>query len=317
MQLLLPVTGHRSKLLNRIKSVYNRDFQPLVNENDQCSLGLIGSLGMLLLLGRFFCRRDSLVPNSHEFGYYGLRDYGLRDYGLRDAPALLCSACIILGTSGGLSSLVALLISAKIRSYNRICVYIAFLAFFSIVLAVERLGVRLLKVRSGRPLYVLVILALLTAGIWDQTNNRFIPPYAEIKQEFRHDEGFIRTIEAHLPEGAWVFQLPYACFPEQGPIQQMIDYDHLRGYLHSQKLCWSYGCMKGRAGDTWSKEVSMKPAEELVPILARAGFRGIYINRAGFADGAFELEKRLAAILKVNPLVSCDKTLAFFAIAGE
>jgi phosphoglycerol transferase len=300
VQLLLPVTGHRCKCLNRIKAIYNRDFQPLVNENDQCSLGLIGSVGLLLLLGRFLSPRRGLVQP-----------------GLGDALALMCSACLILGTCGGLSSLVALLVSAKIRSYNRICVYIAFFAFFAVVWAVERLGVRLRNVRGGRSLYGLIVLALLTAGIWDQTNNRFIPPYAEIKQEFHHDEVFIRTIETQLPEGAWVFQLPYACFPESGPIAHMIDYDHLRGYLHSQKLCWSYGCMKGRAGDAWCKEVASKPAEELLPVLARAGFRGIYINRVGFADGAFDLEKRVTGILKVHPVVSGDQTLAFFAIPGS
>jgi phosphoglycerol transferase len=295
VQLLLPVTGHRLHLFNKVKSIYNRDFQPLVNENDQSSLGMIGSLGLILMLGRALYRRDYRTQPE-----------------IRDALALLALACIVLGTMGGLSSLFALLISPKIRSYNRICVYIAFFAFFTIVLAVEGLATRFFMVRRGRLLYGLFLLALLTVGIWDQTIDRFTPAYAWIKEEFRQDEAFIREIEARLPEGAWVFQLPYAGFPEQGSIHQMIDYDHLRGYLHSKKLCWSYGCIKGRAGDAWSKEVSSKLAEELVRTIAQAGFRGIYINRMGFADGGVALESQLTSILKVRPLVSGDNALAFF-----
>ena len=55
-----------------------------------------------------------------------------------------------------------------------------------------------------------------------------------------------------------VFQLPYVPFPENPPVQQMSDYDHLRGALHSRTLKWSYPTMRGRWGDTWQRAIAQK-----------------------------------------------------------
>ena len=48
-QLLLPLSGHRLKMFAEIKNRYNQ--APLVNENDTATLGAIGGVGFLFLLG--------------------------------------------------------------------------------------------------------------------------------------------------------------------------------------------------------------------------------------------------------------------------
>ena len=50
-QLLLPISGHRVPILREWKEAYNEN-SPLVNENDASSLGIIGSAGFLILIGR-------------------------------------------------------------------------------------------------------------------------------------------------------------------------------------------------------------------------------------------------------------------------
>jgi phosphoglycerol transferase len=297
VQLLLPVTDHRLALLRELKAEYNTAFQPLVNENDHSSLGMVGGLGFLLMLGRFSYRRSrTLEP------------------GLQDAFAILCLACLFLCTIGGLGSLFSLLVSPMIRGYNRISVYIAFFALFTVVLILDRISSGL-KASGARFVFGLLAFGLLVAGIWDQTTRKFVPHYAWVRNDFSSDEKFVRAVEARLPDNALVFQLPYASFPEQGPIHQMIDYDHLRGYLHSNKLRWSYGCMKGRVGDNWAKDISSKPIEEMVGSLVHAGFSGIYIDRAGFQDAGMKLESDLSAILHVQPLVSPNRILTFFNLS--
>src|SRR5262249_30669510 len=129
-----------------------------------------------------------------------------------------------------------------------------------------------------------------------------------------HDRAYIRAIEATLPEGAAVFQLPYMIFPESQPIVNMWDYEHLRGYLHSRHLRWSYPAMKGRPQVEWLQRVSVQPVPEMVRSLATAGFQGIYIDRAAYLDGAAALEAELRAVLKVQPLVSPDRRLCFFPL---
>lgn len=297
VQLLLPVTDHRLALLRNLKAKYNTAFQPLVNENDHASLGMVAGLGFLLMLGRFLYRRSR--PRQPV---------------LQDALAILCLACLFLCTIGGLGSLFSLLISPMIRGYNRISVYIAFLSLFTVVLILDRISLGL-RARGAHFVFSLLVSSLLVVGIWDQTTRHFIPHYAWVRNDFSSDEKFVRAVEGRLPDNALIFQLPYACFPEQGPIHQMIDYDHFRGYLHSNNLRWSYGCMKGRVGDDWAKEISSKPTEEMIGILVHAGFSGIYIDRAGFQDAGMKLESDLSAILHVQPLVSPNRILTFFDLS--
>jgi hypothetical protein len=85
-------------------------------------LGVIGSLGFLALLGCFLLgtpggtRRGESADVAHRVL-------------LRDVSILNLSA-VLLGTIGGFGSLVALVISSKIRAYNRISIYIAFFSLF-------------------------------------------------------------------------------------------------------------------------------------------------------------------------------------------
>jgi phosphoglycerol transferase len=109
-----------------------------------------------------------------------------------------------------------------------------------------------------------------------------------------------------------VFQLPYAPFPEPLLVGRMEPYELFRGYLHSRTLRWSYGTMKGRAGDLWQRSVCALPTPDLVRTVALAGFDGIYVNRKGYLDRGMQLEAELRSELGVSPLVSGDGSLSFF-----
>src|SRR5207245_2618246 len=82
---------------------------------------------------------------------------------------------------------------------------------------------------------------LLAAGLLDQTGKNYVAPCAAVKEEFRSDADFVAQIEGSVPEGTMIFQLPYIAFLSyKNACQQMVPYSHLRGYLHSHKLRWSY-----------------------------------------------------------------------------
>jgi phosphoglycerol transferase len=104
-------------------------------------------------------------------------------------------------------------------------------------------------------------------------------------------------------------------FPEHLPINDMSDYDHFRGYVHSRTLRWSYGAMRGRAGDLWQREAATQPPEQLVETLVCAGFAGIYLDRNGYADQGEAVEAELSRILGAAPLVSRNGRLAFFDLS--
>ena len=292
-QLLLPIGGHRNEKLAALKARYN--LGPLINENDTSSLGFIGSIGFLVLIGAIFSRRQ--LPELIEaLGRFNI-------------------AAVLLGTIGGFSALFALLVSPQIRAYTRISVFIAFFSFIAVAWLLDTLFIRL---PVPRVVYYLVLAVILAAGVWDQTGTSFffIPEYAKNKSEYSSDDEFVKRIEASLPRGAMVFQLPYMPFPESPPLYQMKPYDHYKAYLHSKNLRWSYGAPFGEQEDKWQQAVAALPTPEMVKSVREAGFAGIYLNLDGYADRA-KLQNELRAALGVEPIWNREGSILFFKFPDQ
>jgi phosphoglycerol transferase len=292
-QLLLPATGHRLSSLAAFKDVVN--VRLVTNESDDASLGLVVSLGFLALLACL------ALPATGA----------LRDLSLLNLSALL------LATMGGFGALVALTITSQIRAYTRISIFIAFFSVFALVLGLDALDRRCRRSRARRAAFVLGLAALVTLAVLDQTPARAVPRYEGIAAAYRSDAAFVRALEAVLPRDALVFQLPVVPFPEHPPVHRMHDYDHARAYLHGRQLRWSYGAMKGRADAVWQAWIAAKPVDELLDTLAAAGFSGLYLDRAGYADGGTRIEAEIARVLGRSPLASDDRRLRFFDLTAH
>lgn len=303
-QLVMPVRDHRVEYLRDLKTDFNKKIKDYVNENDYASLGLLGSLGLLFSLGWL------LYGKGRRAG----PDGGL--YNLLDGVSVLSIMAILLGTIGGISLLFSFFVSPQIRAYNRISIFIGFFSILAVLALLEILRQKMEK--SGRRLWIFygVLLVIVAGGLFDQTTMGMVPAYESLGQKFASDEAFIQRVEGELPKEALVFQLPYAPFPESPAINKMTGYDHLRGYLHSRTIHWSYGAMNGRQGDQWQKEVAAKPAGPMLKELAQAGFSGVYINRSGYADGAAKIERELRNELGAEPIVNEDNSLLFFKVTG-
>jgi phosphoglycerol transferase len=292
-QLLLPVTNHRIAPLARLKAYYNSANAFLVNANDFTSLGLVGSVGFFISLFSLALRRDN-TPSSRLLLCLGF----------------LSVAAVLLATIGGLGSIFSTFLSPWIRSYYRISVFIAFLSFFAMAVILER--VRQRSVQSRRPslIYTASLFLIACLGILDQTARTFALPW--VREVYADNQEYIRQIEVSLPEGSRVFQLPYLSFPESLGVHGVSDYEPIRGYLHSNKLRWSYGAMRGSEGDLWQARVAAMPPERLTETLAFAGFAGIYLDRRGYTDGAATLEAKIRPLLGTEPIVSKDARFAFY-----
>ncbi len=265
-QLLLPITGHRVGFLNSIKRLYNEN--TVVTENDAAALGLVGSLGFLALLARLFYRRRSEVAE----------ELVTERNSMLDDLSVLNIFAVLLATIGGFSSIFGLLVSAGIRSYNRISVFIAFFALLAVAVGWEWVYPRVVRSTPAAILFYVLAAVVLLAALLDQTSRDYVPQYAEIKAEYRSDEEFMRNIESSLPGHSMIYQLPYIPFPEHPRVNTMVDYDHLRGYLQAQNLRWSYGAMKKREGDLWQQQTAALPVEQMVEVL---GFSRVFRNLSG------------------------------------
>jgi hypothetical protein len=107
------------------------------------------------------------------------------------------------------------------------------------------------------------------------------------------DARFAHELEASLPAGGAVFQLPVAHFPESPSIESMHDYEQFRPYIWSNSLRFSYGTHKGREREDWQTFAANLSPAELLKYLGEHGFDAVLLNRRGFADRGVALEKAL------------------------
>lgn len=275
VQMVLPVEGHRLKPLAKLRERYTEHSGSQLQEGQSQALGVIATAG---LLGLLLAALMALGPGW-------TRRSGLA---LPLSGATLMS--LLLGTVGGGSALIAYLLTPQLRAWGRISVLIAFFGLLAVAMAVERLHAS----RRGRSGWAVLAL-LLVVGFLDQTNARSVPDYRGIAATYRTEAAFVDGIERALPPRSAVFQLPYEPFPEPQPAwvpQGMGPYDMARPYLHSRDLRWSYGLMKGRAGD-WQAALVQLPPELTARAVAAVGFRGLFVDRFGFADRGAHLLERL------------------------
>jgi phosphoglycerol transferase len=296
-QLLLPQPDHRLPKLMEAVQEYTVSF-PLNNENSLSALGLIGSIGLLVML-------SVLLFSPYQKGIDG-----------RIMKMTLFTAALFLfSTIGGFSSLFALFVSPMIRAWNRSSIFIAFMSVATIMVICQRVQEKFRGRKFFIPASLAIYFGLAVFGIWDQTPARRIDQ--SIKTEFQSDQKFVTAIEHTVPAGSGIYQLPYMPFPEVPPLNQLEDYGLFKGYLHSASLKWSYGGMKGRGGDLFFRALAKQPMARQLEIIRKLGFQGIYIDRRGYVDHGAAIEAEIGQMLGTAPLVSDNAQLTFFSVPGS
>jgi phosphoglycerol transferase len=210
----------------------------------------------------------------------------------------------------------------------------------ALLYAAQRLTAWQRKAAAGTPaeqLRIVVLTAAAVLGIlilWDQVpRGPSREQTATIARQVEADREFTGKMEAALPAGAMVFQMPVMEFPES-PLPGIPTYDHFRPYLYSKQLRFSYGSMKGRERETWQPAVQGKffegasldqkagvirvneaNAKIAVDELKRLGFSAIYVNRNGFPDRGKGLEEALLALgYEKPPIRNATGDLACFVL---
>lgn len=263
--LLFPPRGHRLDALAAFTASYNLTVPG--SENTSAALGLIGSIGFVIALVAFFSG-DS------------------RRYSALWAAGALCVAGVLYATIGGFGVIVAQWVP-EIRALNRISVYIGFFSIFAFLTAAKSL----VRVGRGPSISLATATIMIVVAYADQ-----IPIHGLGSREvgaFETKKAFFTRMEATLPRGTSVYELPYICFPEC--VNPTGSYALLEPYLFTDGLRWSFGEMHGRPGDQWNEEVSNLHGSDFAGALARAGFGAIYVDRLGYTDKAVIVEKELRA----------------------
>jgi phosphoglycerol transferase len=303
-QLVMPVPGHPIGPLDRLQATYQAETK---NGKEPTPLGLATVIGLVWLALVALAALVRPVRGPPE-----PRESALDDQRGRHL-SLVALITLAIATTGGVSSLIAWGVSPALRDWGRAAIIIALVAVAGLGLLLD-LGIRGLRRRRRLPpeivlvgLAVLVVLAMV-----DQTNSKALPPYAANRATWRADSAFVGQIERSLPNRAEVFQIPYMPFPEGNPVFGTHDSEPFAGYLHSDRLRWSYAAMRGRPAD-WQSTLADRPPAQMLPAIAAAGFQGLWVDRAGYADGGKQIDAQIQAIVGSGPAATrSDGRYAFW-----
>jgi hypothetical protein len=296
-QLVMPVRDHRLPPLRHLRERW-ASRTPV--DGEPTHLGLVAAVGFVWLVAL------ALAVCLGAAGKLA-RDPRQRQLAIASLAALL------VGTTGGVSTLIAYIVSPQLRAWTRLSIFIAFFALAAVGLLLDAgyAWARRRGVRVPPAAFAAVLVGICAIGVLDQTSPTLPPNYTVNAATYQDDAAFAGQIERNLGEGAMVFQLPYVAFPESPPVGGTGPYDQVRPYLHSSGLRWSFGAMKGRSAD-WQAELAAAPPPTLLPGVAAVGFDAVYVDRAGYADRARALEAALRGETGADPLTSQDGRFTLF-----
>ncbi len=218
--------------------------------------------------------------------------YQRRPKGFLPGAFLAVVWVLVYSAVGGLNGIVGALGFVWFRATNRYSIWILALVLLWAV-------VRLSRTPWTRHRGLSLLAAAMATGLILADQLPPPMPRGEIQRVHRalaSDETLVQSIEAVLPVGAMLFQLPVVEFPEGQPIRGSTGYEHVRPYLFSTRLRFSYGSDKGRPRDQWQARVEELPAEQMANALERFGFAGLLVIRKAYEDGGRDLRERLAAV---------------------
>ncbi len=296
IQLLLPVNGHGIRPLEKLIYAYN-EYVPCVNENWTAYIGIVGAVGFLFLLVWLFTRRKNESTLTKRLTVL--------------ADLNICG--ILLATMGGFGSIIFMMGIEIIRGYNRISVFIGFFAITAVCLLLNEWEGKIAKT-VWKCVYMGGVALVMLFAIWEQ-NPSVSFNFESNKEEWISDADFFARVDAVMDEDDSIFQLPYAEYPEGDIQNDMGHLSHYIGYLHSDKLKWSFGTTDGSDTDIWYEQTASLPVDKMIQEILSKGFDGLYINRDAYEEPEWTaLEKSVQEYTGVTPVVSNDERLVFYKL---
>ncbi len=257
VDLVIPPVSHRSDLFAAF-AFQHRVAAPLQDEGSY--LGILGILSFALLVfttvSAFLRKRFEAIP----------------------LETWQVSWIFAMFTTGGLNAIAG---AFGFTMFRTGCRYSIVILAIVLLFAARWMTERSLRSRLAAILAILAVAVIF----WDQVPRRpDVKETEKIAFQIESDREFVEKMESALPAGAMVFQIPIMEFPE-APAPGLSPYDHLRPYLFSKSLRFSFGSMKGREDTQWQNDLAKLSFEDALKKIRSLGFQALLINRKGFQDG--------------------------------
>jgi phosphoglycerol transferase len=264
-------------------------------EGADAYLGLVGVAGALA--ATFIVLAMPFAPRTGFAGEQAPR-----------AAAFLFFALAFFALTNGGGELFNIAISPVIRAQNRVSPMLAFYCIFiAMGLAEKWIATAGTAPRRAALAAVMPIAAL--AGILDQTAGLSYAQEQAGVRGFLRDRQFLEGLQARLPAGAPVFQLPVLSFPEDGSLLPALGpFDHMAGGLFARQLQWSFGLARDNNG---YQSVRDKDVSQILAIAAARGFQAVMVTKRGYPDEGRSIARQLGAALQEAPIAESPDYVVF------
>ena len=289
IQMLLPSWNSRIGHISNITMKYMQD-NPYINENICASLGIIASVGFIIAC-------IYLLMNAIRH----------KEDNIKDCLVMAVLILTLFCTVGGFGTIFNLLITPEIRCYNRGSIFIA-----CISLVVLALYLSAIKKKYKQ---IVLLLGIIVVAFFDQISIENSTKWDNAKQNAYICQIFYGEIEKSAPDNAMIYQIPFMSFPENGPINDMPDYEQLSAYVFTDTIRWSYGGVKGRNTRAQELYVDNGMSEAFLDGIKAEGFCGVCIDLKGFTPEQREMVLSFYSnAVNEQPIVSLDGNLYFYDI---
>ena len=292
IQLLLPVSYSRIKWMAELNTKYSTT-TPLVTENNMSSLGIVASVGFIVLCGWLLY---TYILNPKETKVGSRLKFG----------SLLVLVLILYCTIGGFGSIFSFFVTPQIRCVNRACIYISCLSLIAVAYMLQWIWYK--KKKLAMTITVLILVVAMYDQVMILGTGWQAGPAATAKEY----QKFFAQVQQEAGEEGMVYQLPIVSFPEAQPVNQMSDYTHFMGYLYTDHVKWSYGTVIGRenvAANIYGDDgISMAFVQRVID----NGYNGIYIDVYGYEDGGISINSFYQEVLGLTPIISSDGRLYYY-----
>ncbi len=199
------------------------------------------------------------------------------------AISALGLATFLIITVGGFGAVINLITVPDIRCYNRFSVYLSFFAIVAAGLWLQgKFGSETLRWKMAG---CFIIGGFATLSLYDQLLDA--KPLVAAQQNDMHraneERMAVERLEQLFQNNTALLEMPFTGFPPLAMFNKMESYDHVRPYLWSHHLKWSWPSFSQRHR-AWQTKMGALQGNDLINAAIYSGFGAIWIDRFAYLD---------------------------------
>ena len=301
VHLFMPRTFGDFHIFSWLTNTYNHTML-FKNEATTSYLGIIGVIGFLTLISFLLIDKFKRILQKYEDD---------NNKGILSFLSKLNIFALLLGFQSGIGVLIALIGFTKVRTYNRISVYILLFSILAIIYLFDIFYKKFLK-NVNQIYMILFCIILLCVHFKENYLLKFPQNFNSNSQKIKSVSNYAIAISNFYKSGAKILQLPVLTYPENIVSENFTNCNYqVFPYLFTKNIKWSFGALRHTKESFYQKSLfGLADIEKDIINAKSQGFDGISVNTNIYND--INIVDNIKKILGRPLFVSHDKSIYFF-----